>query len=171
MTPQPTPWAKAGLPGRPTTEEGKATIDIAPGRIIRNRAGKVLFFNDSLDAKHVADMASGFLGRDIRRVFFLRKNGDRQQQFALAMAAGNPLTKAETLAVEAFVWLRAREAGKTKKKRVRLRFDSSPTRGKGGPQSARRAILPDASPGLFVCRKPSTGRAGYVAGKYACFIG
>lgn len=103
------PNPNAGLPGRPRIEDanGKIVDDIKPGRIVRGRNGKILYFTDALDAKHVADLAGEFFGRDIRRVFFLKKNGERQRQFALAPATGNSLNKHESLVVEAFAWERA----------------------------------------------------------------
>lgn len=118
MTPQPLPWVKAGLSGRPVIEEGKELVDVAACRVIRGRDGRPIYFTDTLACKYVADMSGEFIGRTIRRVFFLKKNRDRQQQFALMSPVEPPLSKAELLVIEVFFWLRRRDAGRAKKKLI-----------------------------------------------------
>lgn len=115
------PWTKAGLPGRPVVQtSGGALEDIACGRVLHGLTGKVIYFDNEQTARYVADVSTEYLGKAIHRVFFMRRNGERQQQTALTAAKDASLTKMEIAAIEAFAWLRAREAGKVKRKRVRV---------------------------------------------------
>ncbi|MDR0361663.1 MAG: hypothetical protein LBJ46_03105 [Planctomycetota bacterium] len=74
--------------------------------------------SDHSDIRFVIEAAGEFLGRDIRRVFFLSKKGERQQPVALAAMPdehGKSLNYAENLVIESFKWLRARERRKGKR--------------------------------------------------------
>jgi hypothetical protein len=119
MAKQIIPDLAAGLPGRPVMDVGDGVQIIKPGRILRDRSGKPMFFTDYADINFTIEAAGEFLKRDIRRVFFFSKKGERQQPVTLAAgpdAGDQMLSGAECLVIEMLRWLRNRE----RKKRKRL---------------------------------------------------
>jgi hypothetical protein len=117
--PKQMPNSDPGLPGIPVFDTGDSIKIIKSSRIIRDRDGKPIFMSDHSDTRFVIEAAGEFLGRDIRRVFFLSKKGERQQPVALANGpdtGDRMLSSAECLVIEAFKWIRTRE----RKKRIRL---------------------------------------------------